>query len=390
MKILFCQWNSICEPDVDQAFIKLGYQVIRITQKIESVDYDKKYLATLSEVMMKEHIDCVFSINFIPIISRVCNIFHTMYVSWTVDSPLLQLYSNTIYNQCNRIFIFDRMLYQEFHSQNPNCIFYLPLATNVNHFDNIMITREDEKKFQTDLSFIGSLYTEKCKYNEIKYMPDYLKGYVDGIIESQLKIYGYNFIEAILTDDIVNEFKQYAGWIPLAEDYRENDKEIVAQEYIGVKCSEIERIRLLRSLSKRYGVDLYTLSDTSMIPDIHNKGPARSRIDMPKIFKCSKINLNITAKTIRSGLSLRIFDIIGSGGFLLTNYQSEIPEYFEIGKDLEVYGSQEELFSKVEYYLTHDDERREVADSGYKKVCQYHTYEKRIEEMFQIIGLNNN
>ncbi|WMJ90222.1 CgeB family protein [Anaerocolumna sp. MB42-C2] len=383
MRILFCQWNSICEPDIDEAFGQLGFEVTRFNQKIESVDYDKKYLLQLSDLMMKSRYDYVFSINFMPIISRVCEIFHTMYISWTVDSPLFQLYSNTIYNKCNRIFIFDRTLYDEFKNEIPENIFYLPLAANITHLDQVILTAEDKKNFESDVSLVGSLYSEKCKYNGIEYMPDYLKGYVNGIMEAQLKIYGYNLIQDALTDEIVQEFKKYAGWIPLAEDYRKNDKAIVAQEYIGIKCSELERTRLLQKLSERFEVDLYTLSDTSLLNKIHNKGPARSRIDMPKIFKCSKINLNITAKTIQTGLSLRIFDIMGAGGFLLTNYQAEIPEYFEIGKDLDTFGSQEELLYKVGYYLKHEDERKKIAFSGYQKVKQYHTFELRLEEMLK-------
>jgi spore maturation protein CgeB len=387
MKILFCQWNSICEPDMDEAFINLGFEVTRLKQTIENVDYDKKYLLKISDFLSMNQFDFVFSINYMPIISRVCNIYNTIYISWIVDSPLFQLYSNTIYNKCNRIFIFDRMLYNDFYKENPSGIYYLPLATSVSHLDQISINSENIEKFQTDISFVGSLYSEKCKFNGIKNLPDYLHGYINGIIEAQLKIYGYNLIEDALTDDIVNEFKKYAAWIPVAEDYRENDKAIVAHEYIGIKCSEIERTKLLTSLSDKYLVDLYTMSDTSSIKNIRNKGPARSRIDMPMIFKCSKINLNITAKTIRSGLSLRVFDILGSGGFLLTNYQSEIPEYFEIGKDLEVFSSEEDLLNKVEYYLNHDDERRQIALNGYQKVKSYHTYEHRILEMLQTIGI---
>ena len=383
MRILFCQWNSICEPDIDEAFVRLGFEVTRFIHKIESVDYDKKYLLQLSDLMMKSKYDYVFSINFMPIISRVCEIFHTMYISWTVDSPLFQLYSNTIYNKCNRIFIFDRTLYDEFKNEIPENIFYLPLAANITHLDQVILTAEDKRNFESDVSLVGSLYSEKCKYNGIEYMPDYLKGYVNGIMEAQLKIYGYNLIQDALTNEIVQEFKKYAGWIPLAEDYRENDKEIVAQEYIGVKCSELERTRLLQKLSEQFEVDLYTLSDTSLLNKIHNKGPARSRIDMPKIFKCSKINLNITAKTIQTGLSLRIFDIMGAGGFLLTNYQAEIPEYFEIGKDLDTFGSEEELLYKVGYYLKHEDERKKIAFNGYQKVKQYHTFEQRLDEMLK-------
>ena len=45
-------------------------------------------------------------------------------------------------------------------------------------------------------------------------------------------------------------------------------------------------------------------------------------------FRNSKINLNPTAKGIRSGIPLRIFDILSCSGFLLTNYQSELSDHF--------------------------------------------------------------
>ena len=385
MKILFCQWDSICEYDMDKALVHLGHQVKRLVRKINSVDYDKEYLKVLSEHLLKEQYDIVFSVNYIPIIARVCKVFHTLYLSWTVDSPLFQFYSDTIHYDCNRIFCFDQTLYQEFVNENLEHIFHMPLAANVNHLNEILPTKDDVERFSSEISFVGSLYTEKCKYNEISNMPDYLKGYVDGLIEAQLKIYGYNFIQDVLPEDIVAALKSCIGWLPLGEDYKENDRAIVAQEYIGIKCSEIERKRMLAALSKEHQVKLYTLSDSSELTRVTNMGPAHSRVDMPKIFKCSKINLNITAKTIRSGLSQRIFDVMGAGGFLITNYQAELPNYFDIGKDLVVYDSEADLLQKCDYYLNHEQERVAIARSGYEKVKKYHTFELRFEKMIQML-----
>lgn len=44
---------------------------------------------------------------------------------------------------------------------------------------------------------------------------------------------------------------------------------------------------------------------------------------MPHVFKQSKINLNITLRSIQSGMPLRAWDIMGAGGFLLSNYQAD-------------------------------------------------------------------
>ena len=64
---------------------------------------------------------------------------------------------------------------------------------------------------------------ENRKYNTIeKDLSDHTRGYVDGLINAQLNVYGYNFLEDAITDEWAEEFKTQAGWIPLAEDYIED------------------------------------------------------------------------------------------------------------------------------------------------------------------------
>ena len=141
---------------------------------------------------------------------------------------------------------------------------------------------------------------------------------------------------------------------------------------------------MLKMLSDNFNVDIYTGSDTSLMPNIHNHGFAKSLEEMPIIFNQSKINLNITAKSIRSGLSLRVFDVLGCGGFLITNYQAELPEIFEIGKDLVAYESMQHLYELCDYYLKHDDERMEIASNGYEKVKKFHSYDMRLLQMIDM------
>ena len=171
------------------------------------------------------------------------------------------------------------------------------------------------------------------------------------------------------------------GRYQFPEKYESNEKALVADLYLGTKVTELERLQMLYALSGQFSVDLYTGSDTTDLPLVHNKGLARTYFDMPKIFRLSKINLNMTAKSIKTALPLRIWDILACGGFVMTNYQSEIPEYFEIGADLETYSSKEELLDKCHYYLTHEEERMQIAANGRKKALQQHTLELRLAEL---------
>ncbi len=116
------------------------------------------------------------------------------------------------------------------------------------------------------------------------------------------------------------------------------------------------------------------------------EGVGSFQTEMPKVFQASRINLNMTMRPIETGLSQRIWDVLACGGFLLTNYQAEIPEYFEVGKDLETYESMEELEEKVQYYLTHEEERMEIAINGYEKTAASHTYEMRLAQMIKMLS----
>lgn len=387
MNILFYRYGSICEPDIIASFKHLGFNITEDTREV----YNKQLLPSdcikgLNELLKQNTYSFIFSINFFPSVSDVCNIWGIPYLCLIVDSPVLELFSTSLANPCNKVFLFDRQLYNDFHHINPDGIFHIPLATNVrdNYATATMASAADRARFSSDISFIGSLYSEKCLYNQIT-LPEKMRGYVDGLIEAQLLVYGYNFIEECVTPELIEAFcKVRPELINFPDSMKVDTKAVIAQHIISVKVAEQERLRYLKALSEHFNVDLYTGSDTYSMPLIHNRGFAKTNTEMPIIFHQSKINLNLTAKSIRSGLSLRIFDVLGCEGFLITNYQAELPEHFNIGEDLEAYTSLDDLMGKCEYYLSHDKERQEIAHNGFEKVKKYHTYDIRLTQMLEI------
>lgn len=393
MEILIYRYNSICEPDIIQVFESFGITVYQ--EKMEMTDKQvspSRQAAKITEWLLSHQFAFVFSVNFYPAISYTCNHFKIPYVCWSVDSPVAELFSNALKNEWNRIFLFDRAQYAFFHPYNPEHIFYLPLATNVGRWEKVLLemTDEDYQKYGNDVAFVGSLYSEKSRYDKLlenNSLSAYTQGYVSGLIQAQLKVFGYNFLYDSLSEEVIREIASADPSFYRGQDvFLNTDRYLAAHQYIGMKLASVERTTILSALSERFNVSLYTRSDTSPLPLVHAKGGAGTLTEMPKIFHASKINLNITMRAIESGLSLRVWDVLGCGGFLLTNYQAEIPEYFEIGKDLEVYESTEDLIQKVDYYLHHDAERMEIALHGYEKTARYHTYEIRLAEMIRVLS----
>ena len=44
-----------------------------------------------------------------------------------------------------------------------------------------------------------------------------------------------------------------------------------------------------------------------------------------------------------------------------------------------------ELSEKIRYYLSHEEERLEIAIRGYEKAAKYHSYETRLAQMIKIL-----
>lgn len=391
MNLLFYRYGSICEPDMIEALEELGHTVAQITLEVTRKDVPpREVIRSVSDTLLSASYDGVMSVNYYPVLSEICNIFHIRYICQTVDSPVMELYSHTLANPWNRVFLFDRQQYETFHPVNPEHIYHLPLAVNTRRLNELLKNADQaqRKRFVSDVSFVGSLYTEKCPYDRLRREDGWLTGYLEGLMEAQSKVYGYFFLPELLTEDVVKRFVSAMPdyYLPPERAVRD-DRAAISLMYLGPKVTSMERLRLLAALGRRFPVDLYTRSDASSLP-VRMRGGVRTLTEMPLVFSGSRINLNMTAKSIRSGIPLRVFDILGCDGFLLSNYQPELTEHFIPGEELDIYTCEEELLEKTAYYLEHDTVRREMAHAAWEKVQRSHSYALRMEQLLRLAFSN--
>jgi len=104
--------------------------------------------------------------------------------------------------------------------------------------------------------------------------------------------------------------------------------------------------------------------------------------DAARRFSESKIVFNIS---IRDDINMRVFEVLGTGSFLLTNWLPTLEELFENGVDLVTYKSYDEMIEKAKYYLENDEEREKIALNGYLKNIKNNLYTHRIEKIKSIV-----
>lgn len=390
MKILQLTWKSFGNEDIAVAFRNLGHTVVEYPYADKDEPTDQEAISRIAQEIKQKNTDVVFSFNYFPVIALACKELGMPYFSWIYDSPYVRLYHYSVAYPTNYIFVFDSSIYMEFAQAGINTVHYLPMAANVTRLDGMQEQadfRRTEWRNEKDVAFVGSLYTEKHQfYQRMDKISDYTRGYLEGLMASQKLVYGYNFIQESLKSkpEIIEDMKKSLP-MTVSNDGVESIEYLFAQYVVNRQITSMERQELLSEVSSRFGLDLYTPDKELHMQGCKNHGPVDYYDYAPYVFRNAKINLNISLRSIITGIPLRAFDIMGAGGFLLTNYQSDFMDLFIPGEDFAYYDSREDLLNKIEYYLTHEEERAQIAENGHRKIVENHTYEHRVEEMLSYL-----
>ena len=146
------------------------------------------------------------------------------------------------------------------------------------------------------------------------------------------------------------------------------------------------RIPFLRKIADAFGdkFHIWTQSFSSLPSELRkNFRGAVFNIDYYYVLSKSKIVLNHHGSILPWAHNFRLFETTGVGSFLLTDNLPGIDELFEVGKEVETYDSIDECIDKIKYYLLNEEEREKIAKAGQIRTLKYHTYEKRIEKLFE-------
>lgn len=82
-------------------------------------------------------------------------------------------------------------------------------------------------------------------------------------------------------------------------------------------------------------------------------------------------------------ISNRIFDALAVGAFVISD---EVPGMKEIlGDSVVTYSDREDLKNKIDYYLLHEEERKQKTLLGQRIVLEKHTFANRVEEIIKVM-----
>ena len=103
-------------------------------------------------------------------------------------------------------------------------------------------------------------------------------------------------------------------------------------------------------------------------------------------YSNAKITLGVHSITnSRTMQSMRTFEVLGCGGFFLTQRTRAIEYMFKNHVHLVWSASYEETVDLMNYYLENDSAREKIALTGQQFVYQNHSYERRVSEIINAL-----
>lgn len=389
--MVYC-WGAFGEKELIEVLKKEGIEPVVYANKMSDYHKDMVVAQEIIALLHSRKPEGIISYNYFPLLSMIGEMNGLPYLSWIYDCPHYTLLSHTLLNECNHIFCFDYAFCQELEAKGARHVVHFPLGVSVAAMEERIagMERGRRKQYAHEIAFVGSFYNDKENRLHHKRPSEKTRGYLDGVMEAQLMIYGSNFISRVLPEEVIREMEEVYS-LKLGEAYLPGVRDLAAG-MVNKEITARERERILAAVAANYKLHVYT---GSQIPDrmaeeeFVNMGYADTVKEMPVIFQESKINLNITLRSITTGIPQRVLDILACGGFLITNYQPETAACFEDGEELVMYSSIKELLEKIDYYLMHEKERKTIAKKGKEKVKQFFDLPIRVREMLNLMKREN-
>ena len=89
-----------------------------------------------------------------------------------------------------------------------------------------------------------------------------------------------------------------------------------------------------------------------------------------EILGRAKIGINFSYSVDKHQLKGRVFETMHAGAMLLETKSPQTEALFKDGVDYVSFSDKEDMVSKINYYLAHEEERKMIAKSGREKVLR--------------------
>jgi spore maturation protein CgeB len=374
--ILFIEYHLFM-PDVRKLLVDGGYALVGLQSHDLSVE-------RFNAACDAHHPQWLFSINFSPEIAYLCSTRDLPYVSWTID-PLphnrLALIGGTKPASC-LAFAHDLQTVHHLAGQGIHAS-HLLLAAPANRRSPITETAR-LMPYRCDVSFVGS-----SMIDEMSSLDHWLVARGGDALSAAALDWAHRLLQLVGSDPAFCGLHTVGGLDALPDFL----KDICISE-----AEQDELISLLdgvlSALYRQRGVGIMgRFNGASAVwgdpgwTDIHPhyRGGADHGEELTMIYCASGINLDVPRLYQRQTITMRIFDILASGGFVLAERSAALEAVFEEDRHLAYYDSHDNLNDVLARWKSAPLAREAIAKAGLKEVLDKHQIKHRVETILNSV-----
>jgi len=374
--VLFIEYHLFM-PDVGKLLDDNGYTLVGLQPK----DLNMEQFNAACDA---HHPQWLFSINFSPEIAYLCSIRRLPYVSWTID-PLphnrMELVDGTNITAC-LAFAHDLQTVRHLADQGIRASHLLLAAPSNRRSPTSQPGRLTP--YRCDVSFVGSSLID-----EMSMLDQWLLKRGDDALSAAALDWTHRFLQLVAHDANFCGLNMVGGVDALPDFLR--DICVTAAEP-GELISLLDGV--LSALYRQRGVGIVgRFSGSSTVwgdpgwTDIHPhyRGRADHGEELTLIYCASGINLDIPRLYQRKIITMRIFDILSSGGFVLAERSAALEAVFKEDLHLAYYDTQDVLNDVLARWMNKPLARETIAKAGRQEVLDKHQIKHRVTTMLNSV-----
>ncbi|GAB7022917.1 CgeB family protein [Salidesulfovibrio brasiliensis] len=380
-RVLFFETGYFLNREIQNTAKALGWE-LQCFPLLDEYDDPDKFLPALLAAVDRFRPDFILTVNHFGVdraggLLRLCKRIALPLATWFVDDPLLTLpFFDEAQNPWLTVFSYDRDCVKPLKTNGYANVFPLPLGTDTSVF-NENVGFDD--RLECDVSFVGdskqAFVQERLEYGQ----------FPKALLDAWEELAGA-YLEEKASDPV--------GFITHKRPDLSMDIGLIGHDR-RVWFAQLVRAEATRRHRERCVQSMLPLRPTLVgrdWPEIVGSASGARFIEalsyyehLPTFYRSCTVNLNITG-TGAGVPNQRIFDVPAVGGFVLTDNVPQLSRYYDIGDEVAVYESHDEIAEAIRRWQRNPKERREMIEKAMRRTLAEHTYQHRLQRMGDILS----
>jgi hypothetical protein len=103
--------------------------------------------------------------------------------------------------------------------------------------------------------------------------------------------------------------------------------------------------------------------------------------DYVPLYQRTKIGFNVHLRGDYTVGAYRLFELPGNGVMQISDGGANLDAFYATGSEIEGYQNGDELISKIDYFLTHENERQDYARAAFRRTMRDHRFKHRMAQL---------